>query len=780
MERSMSSSCRRALLALAILPAILPAVIPAARAQNSPHIGYVYPAGGQQGTTFQVVVGGQQLVRIANAYVSGVGVKATVIEYNRPLTQKEFNDLRDKLKELQDKKAAARKSQTSTNVWTDADENMVAEIKNKILRNPPNRQGNPAIAENVILEVTVAPDAAPGEREIRLGAPIGLSNPLVFCVGQLPEFSKPEAKATNPDLERLLQKFGKKPASATSESETTITVPAIVNGQIMPGGVDRLRFTARKGQQLVAVVNARELIPYLADAVPGWFQATLSLHDAKGNELAYDDRFRFNPDPVLYCEIPADGEYVIEIRDSIYRGREDFVYRITIGELPFVTSIFPLGGPAGVRTTVEMKGWNLPVTNLMLDNISKAPGIYPVFVRKEKWVSNVMPFAVDTLPECLEREPNNELVNAQPVTLPIIVNGRIDQPGDRDVFRFESRAGGEIVVAEVHARRLNSPLDSVLKLTDATGKQLAFNDDHEDKGSGLNTHHADSWLSTTLPAIGTYYLHLWDAQHNGGPEYGYRLRISSPHPDFELRAVPSSINARAGETVPITVYALRRDGLTNAIAVALKDAPAGFKLSGGFVPANKDQVGLTLTVPPTPLDQPLSLSLEGRTLIQGRETVHPAVPAEDMMQAFAYRHLVTTKELKVAVAGRRAPAAWGSILGATPIRVLAGGTTWVRVGFPKGLPAKASGAGTPFGNIQPELSEPPAGIIIRSFLPSREGMEIILQSDAAKVKPGQRGNLTVKVSGQKTETPEMDKTQVNKQRVLMGTLPAIPFEIVER
>ena len=53
------------------------------------------------------------------------------------------------------------------------------------------------------------------------------------------------------------------------------------------------------------------------------------------------------PIPVLYYEIPADGEYVVEIKDAIYRGREDFVYRITIGELPFVTSIFPLGGPAG-------------------------------------------------------------------------------------------------------------------------------------------------------------------------------------------------------------------------------------------------------------------------------------------------------------------------------------------------------------------------------------------------------------------------------------------------
>ena len=45
--------------------------------------------------------------------------------------------------------------------------------------------------------------------------------------------------------------------------------------------------------------------------------------------------------------MPADGEYIVEIKDAIYRGREDFVYRVAIGEFPFVTGVFPLGGPAG-------------------------------------------------------------------------------------------------------------------------------------------------------------------------------------------------------------------------------------------------------------------------------------------------------------------------------------------------------------------------------------------------------------------------------------------------
>ena len=121
----------------------------------------------------------------------------------------------------------------------------------------------------------------------------------------------------------------------------------VLNGQIMPGDVDRFAFKARKGKRLVAAASARDLIPYLADAVPGWFQAALTLYDPNGNEVAYADDYRFRPDPVLFYEVPADGQYVLEIQDAIYRGREDFVYRITLGELPFVTGIFPLGGRPG-------------------------------------------------------------------------------------------------------------------------------------------------------------------------------------------------------------------------------------------------------------------------------------------------------------------------------------------------------------------------------------------------------------------------------------------------
>ena len=121
-----------------------------------------------------------------------------------------------------------------------------------------------------------------GQRELRLAAPNGLSNPLVFHVGQLPEFRKPEAEAEHRTRRRQTAARRLEPQHGTTEPEMNITLPAVVNGQIMPGGVDRYRFQARRGQRLVVTVSARELRPYLADAVPGWFQAAVAIRDSAG------------------------------------------------------------------------------------------------------------------------------------------------------------------------------------------------------------------------------------------------------------------------------------------------------------------------------------------------------------------------------------------------------------------------------------------------------------------------------------------------------------------
>lgn len=701
------------------------ALVATASAQESarPRIGYIYPAGSRQGAKLELIIGGRNLGGVATAYVSGSGIESFAFGYSNP-------------------------------------------------ENAPT----PAIAERVTVKMAIAADAEPGPRELRLETPAGLSNPLVFHVGQLPEFREREERS-NTSIEEVMD----------------ITPPAVVNGQIMPGDIDRFRVEARKGQRLVFALSARSLVPYLPDAVPGWFQAVLALYDDDGNELKFADDFRFHPDPILDYEVPEDGRYTIAVYDNIYRGREDFVYRLAMGELPFVTGVFPLGGRAGEQTEVELQGWHLQQNQLTVNFPS--PGIRALFVRKQhdalverrlglmidrrlstdadsvlhtESVSNRVAFSVDTEPECTEKESSDSSASPRHVSLPIIVNGKIDEPGDWDVYRFEGRAGQE-VYAEVRARRLGSPLDSVLRLTDASGKQIAINDDYEDEGAGLLTHHADSLLGITLPAEGFYFVHLGDIQQHGGADYAYRLRIGSPKRDFELRIVPSSINIRGGETVPLAVHALRRNGFSGNIDLAFDHAPRGFTLGGARVPAGQDNVRLTLTAPAAAKKRTLTLSMVGRADIDGRKVTRPVAPAENMMQAFIYWHLVPVDEWKAVVSpgsSRKTPV---TVLSEPPLRIPTGGTAVLELGMPTG------GA---LDRLHIELDEPPDGITIENERPTSRGMEVVFKCDAAKAKPGLKGNLIANAFAVKTEK-STEKTPKRRGRPTpLGMLPAISFEVI--
>lgn len=614
---------------LAVSSALLLTVaMPAAQAQR-PYIGYVYPAGGKQGTTFQIRIGGQALDGVHDIHVSGTGVTAKILDYHWRMSPQDTQLLRQQLSELRKEKKPSAATQK-----------LIERIEYR-LANYVQQPACASIASLIYVEVTIAPDAPPGEREIRAITTRGVSNPLAFHVGLLPEYVRKPMKTTPKQiLGKESLALRERPAS---EMEQRITLPCTVNGQIASREVNTYRFTARKGQQIVINTLARQLIPYVADAVPGWFQPVLALYDANGREVAYSDDYRFKPDPTILYQIPKDGEYVFAIYDAIYRGREDFVYRITVGELPFISNVYPLGGRLNESVTLSIRGFNLGVDKYVLNLTKVQPGVYPFKLGSREKETNRVAFMVDTLPECFEREPNDTPAQAQYVAVPIIINGRIDRPDDWDVFQFSGR-GGDTVVVEVHARRVDSPLDSVVKLTDAAGRIIAFNDDCEDLSSGLDTHHADSYFMAKLPANGTYFVHIGDTGRHGGDEYAYRLRISQPRPDFALRAVPSSVFFRGRDNASVTVFAIRKDGFNGPITISLKDPPPGITAQPVTMSGSQTVARLTLRATSAEQRKLFNLHLEGRGKAGPVEVVREVVPAEDRMQAFLWRHLVPAME----------------------------------------------------------------------------------------------------------------------------------------
>ena len=478
-----------------------------------------------------------------------------------------------------------------------------------------------------MLSVTIAPDAMLGEREIRLVTPGGASNRFRFIVGQLPELNE------------------KEPNSRIGEAQRLDSLPVVINGQLMQADDDCFRFAAKAGQTIVCRVEARSLVPYIADAVPGWNDTCLTLCDSAGREITSVDDFRFHPDPVLIYEVPRDGEYVVKLKDVLYRGRADFAYRLSIGQLPHITHAYPLGGTRDTTLPLSLLGVNLPIQRL---DLRLPPHVSPSLHEISLDGSNVLPLSVDDLTETVEDEPNDISTAANEVVAPRIINGRIDRPGDADWFSFHAEKS-QVLVMEVQARRLDSPVDGVLTLFNAQGRKIAKNDDTVDAGRPLLTHHADPRLLFTIPAKGTYTLQLCDVQGKGGEAYAYRLLVAPPRPDFALRVSPDNPRLADGDSAHLTVTAIRKDGFAGPIDLSVAGLPAGFLASAATISAGQTQTSLTVTAPSDAPDAVLTPAVVGRATIGEQDVMRQATPAEQVMQAFSYTHAIPTSELVLSV-----------------------------------------------------------------------------------------------------------------------------------
>jgi hypothetical protein len=141
-----------------------------------------------------------------------------------------------------------------------------------------------------------------------------------------------------------------------------------------------------------------------------------------------------------------------------------------------------------------------------------------------------------------------------------------------------------------------------------------------------------------------------------------------------------------------------------------------------------------------------------------------------MMQAFAYWHLVPAEALKVAIGRGPAFRIPIKVVAERPLKIPAGGELRFRVQVtPPPNPQ--------LGKVEYELSEPPVGVTLKDVSQVDNGTELILQCDAAKAKPGRRGNLIVALSAERTPPP--GSPQANRQRITLGAIPALPFEIVK-
>ncbi|MGH7225172.1 MAG: PPC domain-containing protein, partial [Gemmataceae bacterium] len=209
----------------------------------------------------------------------------------------------------------------------------------------------------------------------------------------------------------------------------------------------------------------------------------------------------------------------------------------------------PLAGPAPTPPPPDPKqrrrrGRNMgkPVASRFKVTLAAnvPPGIYDVRFVNTWGVSNPRAFVAGDLIEVLEKEPNNDVAQAQRVELNSTINGNMANPTDVDYYVFAGKKGQRVVFSCLSSS-IDSRFHADLEVFGPNGR-LAYGRDYRE-------HDADT--DCTLPGDGDYYVRLFQFTHTQGTaEHYYRLSITTaPWIDAVFPCV-----VQAGKTSNVTVY----------------------------------------------------------------------------------------------------------------------------------------------------------------------------------------------------------------------------------
>jgi hypothetical protein len=422
--------------------------------------------------------------------------------------------------------------------------------------------------------VKVSPDCRLGEHTARVRTATGLSEMLTFWVGALPVV--PE-KEPNSDF------------AAPQKIPLNVTVTGVIDGE----DVDYFLVEAKKGQRLTAEIEGMRLATTL-------FDPYVAILDMKRFELARsDDTALLGQDGVASIVVPADGTYVIQVRESAYGGNGACHYRLHVGTFPRPLGTLPAGGKPGEELDVTFLG---DVAGPIKQRVKLPAAPDDRFGLHAQDAGGLAPsanrFRLSPLDNVLEVEPNDNHAQATKVpSLPAALNGVIEKPGDVDHFRFAAKKG-QVFDVHCYARRLGSQLDPVMVLYHFNGGGIVGNDDAVGP---------DSYFRFTAPEDKEYVISVTDHLGKGGPAYFYRIEFTPVQPRVTLTIPKVDIFGYSQErqTIPVPrgnryaclVNAARAD-FGGELVLGSEVLPKGLAMNCENMVANLDVVPVVFEAAP--------------------------------------------------------------------------------------------------------------------------------------------------------------------------------------
>jgi hypothetical protein len=264
-----------------------------------------------------------------------------------------------------------------------------------------------------------------------------------------------------------------------------------------------------------------------------------------------------------------------------------------VGTFARPVSVFPPGGKAGENvkfTFFSPATGNFTQEIKLPDTPEEKFGLFGEFEGLRAPTPNWI--RVSSFPNVLATNACGDREHAVTTEIvpPLALNGIIADKKKENWFRIPVTKGTALEF-EVFARRLRSPLDSVLEVFDQNGKSLGSNDD----AAG-----ADSKLKITPSESTNYFVKIDDRLGLGGPDFVYRIEVTTVTPEITVKIPEVSRNdTQSRQFIPVprgnrfaTLISVKRANLSGEVQFEAPGLPPGMQLLAEGMAGNIDSMPL--------------------------------------------------------------------------------------------------------------------------------------------------------------------------------------------
>lgn len=380
-----------------------------------------------------------------------------------------------------------------------------------------------------------------------------------------------------------------------------VPLPAAIAGTGDGASSDFYTFAAK--------ANEKISIDLVAARLGADFDGVLRVLDASGKELLMlDDDAAAGADCRGVFVSPADGKYVIELRDNRFKAGGKYLLRV--GNAPLITTSQPIGVQRGVPTPVSFVGPQVdglaPLTMLVGEQAATRTALSA----GTGWSTLV----TGNLPTAMESAAKD------PLALPVALHGVLSAAKEKDEFAL-TIAKGERVTFKPISRSVGSPASCALKLLSAAGGVV---------GEVAITENEEEPLSVVVPEDGVYRLQVSDLIGRGGNDSSYRIEaVAGPTFGLSLKNDPKVNKTRFAVAPGGGVFTLDvvagRNGYDGPIHLSIDSPRSGWQVFNNVIPAKAAETKLYV-LPPADFSPAELAALR----IVGQATELPDAPAAVM------------------------------------------------------------------------------------------------------------------------------------------------------